>query len=107
MQLTLSKAYLGCQYLPFTQSVNEPDLWDQLGFLVTKILGSDYYSLFTLIKKQKIRVSLVFQYHTRVDAYLLRRRKREKGRSSVGKREGLLLLWISRIIGLSSKKRKP
>jgi len=46
MQLTLDKTYLGCQYLFFTQPVPIPDLWDQLGFLVTKILGDDSHSIF-------------------------------------------------------------
>jgi hypothetical protein len=32
------------------QPVPVPDLWDQLGFLVTKILGGDSYSIFPLIK---------------------------------------------------------
>jgi hypothetical protein len=46
MQLTLGRAYLGCQYLLFTQPVLVPDLWDQLGFSMTKILGSDSHPSF-------------------------------------------------------------
>jgi len=57
MQLTLGRAYLGCLYLPFTQSVPVPDLWDQLGFQVTKILGGDSHSIFSTNKRQEFLVS--------------------------------------------------
>ena len=53
MHRTLGRAYLGCQYLPFTQPVPVPDLWDQLGFLVIKILGGDSLSCFPLIKDKE------------------------------------------------------
>jgi hypothetical protein len=50
MQLILGKAYLECQYLSFTQSDCMPDLRDQLGFLVTKILGDNSHFYFPRIK---------------------------------------------------------
>ena len=34
------------------QPVPVPDLWNQLGFLVTKILGSDFHFNFSINKKQ-------------------------------------------------------
>jgi hypothetical protein len=53
MQLTSGKMYLECQYFPFTQPVHVIDLWNQLGFLVIKILGGDSNSLYTLIKHKE------------------------------------------------------
>jgi hypothetical protein len=64
MQITLGRAYLGCLYLTFTQSVHVPYLWDQLGFLVTKILGDDSHSLIPLIKNKNFLSPHICQIHT-------------------------------------------
>jgi len=50
MQLILGKTYWGCWYLPFMQLIHLPKLWEQLGFLMTKILGNDSHSLILLRK---------------------------------------------------------
>jgi hypothetical protein len=50
MQLTLGKTYWGCWYLLFTQLIHLPKLWEQLEFLMTKILGNDSHSLILLRK---------------------------------------------------------
>jgi hypothetical protein len=42
MQLTLGKTYLGANTFFLRNQSLYPNLWDQLGFLVTKILGGDY-----------------------------------------------------------------
>jgi len=44
-----------------------PDFLDQLGFLVTKILGGDSHSLIPLIKDKKSLSPHICQIHTRVD----------------------------------------
>jgi hypothetical protein len=62
MHRTLGRAYLGCQYLPFTQPVPVPDLWDQLGFLVIKILGGDSHSIFPLIKNKNYLSAHMFAW---------------------------------------------
>jgi len=41
-----------------------PDLWDQLGFLVIKILGGDFHSSFLLIKNKN---SLSFSFSIQED----------------------------------------
>jgi hypothetical protein len=64
MQITLGRAYLGCLHLTFTQSVHIPYLWDQLGFLVTKILGDDSHSLIPLIKNKNFLSPHICQIHT-------------------------------------------
>jgi hypothetical protein len=42
------------------QPVSIPDLWDQLGFLVTRILGGDSHFIFSTNKRQEFLVSLYF-----------------------------------------------
>jgi hypothetical protein len=58
-------AYLRCQYLPFTQIVLVPDLWDQLGFLVIKILGDNSHSLILLIKDENSLSTSLYRRQTR------------------------------------------
>ena len=66
-------AYLRCQYLPFTQIVLVPDLWDQLGFLVTKILGGDSYSRFPLKKEKNSLSPYIFPITSYLQKCMLRR----------------------------------
>ena len=49
------------------QPVSVPDLWDQLGFLVTKILGGDSHSIFSTDKRQEF---LVFPHLADIYPYI-------------------------------------
>jgi len=46
--------------LPLAQPVPVPDLWDQLGFLVTKILGGDSHSIF---HRKKVNPKSLISHH--------------------------------------------
>jgi hypothetical protein len=70
MHPTLDRTYLGCSYLPFMQPVSVSDLWDQLGFLVTKILGGDSHSNFPLIRDKNILSPHIFHMDKKIESNL-------------------------------------